>query len=186
MAKAAENAVAMEPPTLERNPDGDIQTNSLAAVVQWFLDYDQRVALMRHPNVDELFQWKQIESQQSGHDVAPFDHAEDRFAIGIFQALAENRDAVALHTWVSDLAQALNDAMQTKNEMAEAFKLDPQESNALRAADALPTERERRVYLTCCWLEALCAAEARVLGWVYQELYGQPFNPQNPPPVNLA
>jgi hypothetical protein len=183
MAKAA-GTTLIEPPRLERTAGGDIQTNSLAEVIQWFLDYDQRVALMRHPNVDALFQWKQIESQQSGHDVAPFDHAEDRFAIGIFQALAENRDAVALHTWVSDLVQALNDAMQTKNEMAEAFKLDPQEASAMRASEALPTERERRVYLTCSWLEALCAAEARVLGWVYQELYGQSFNPQNPPPVN--
>lgn len=181
MAKAAENAVAMEPPRLERTAEGDIQTASLAELIQWFLDYDQRVALMRHPNVDALFQWKQIESQQSGQDVAPFDHAEDRFAIGIFQALAENREAFALHTWVSDLVQALNDAMQTKNELAEAFKLDPQEGSALKAAEAFPTERERRVYLTCCWLEALCAAEARVLGWVYQDLYGQPFNPQNPP-----
>jgi hypothetical protein len=62
----------------------------------------------------------------------------------------------------SKLAVTLNDAMQTKNELAEAFRLDPKKASAIKTAEALPTDRERRVYLTCRWLEALCAAEARV------------------------
>ena len=39
--------------------------------------------------------------------------------------------------------------------------------------------RERDIYLTCCWLETLCTAEVRVLGWAYRELYGRPFHPNN-------
>jgi hypothetical protein len=33
------------------------------------------------------------------------------------------------------------------------------------------------MYLSSCWFDALFTAEARVLGWVYQELYGKPFQP---------
>ncbi|MEO6392241.1 MAG: hypothetical protein ABIP75_10345 [Pyrinomonadaceae bacterium] len=178
------NTAVMGPPALVRTVDGDVETASLADLVEWFLNYDERVAIMRHPNVEELFQWKQKESLDSGVPLAPFDHAEDRFAIGIFQAMAENRGALALHTWLSNLLQALNDATHTNEEIAEAFKLNADEPSALRKSEQLPTDRERRVYLTCCWLEALCTAEARVLGWVYQELYGAPFNPQTPPFAN--
>ena len=180
----AEAKLNILPPPLARTAEGDVQTAALADVIQWFLDYDERVALMRQPYVDELFQWKQTESLTAGDNVAPFNHAEDRFAIGIFQALAENPRAAALHEWISNLVQALNDATTTKNEIAESYRLDPNELSALTKSEQLPTERERRIYLTCSWLESLCTAEARVLGWIYQELYGQPFNPQNPPPVN--
>ena len=44
-------------------------------------------------------------------------------------------------------------------------------------AEKIPTEEEKRFYLTSCWIESLCTAEVRFLGWVYQELYGKPFEP---------
>ena len=48
---------------------------------------------------------------------------------------------------------------------------------SLQKAEKLTTNTEKRLYLTSCWLETLCTAEARFLGWVYQELYGKPFTP---------
>ena len=27
-----------------------------------------------------------------------------------------------------------------------------------------------------CWVETLCTVEARVLGWLYKEFYGRPFD----------
>ena len=106
------------------------------------------------------------------------DNAEARFAIGIFQALQENNSEPLLSLWISDVLSALHDARETKSEITEANKLDDSpEKLALEKAEKLTTNAERRLYLTSCWLEQLCTAEARVLGWVYQEVYGKPFTP---------
>ncbi|MBV9211636.1 MAG: hypothetical protein JOZ52_13440, partial [Acidobacteria bacterium] len=79
---------------------------------------------------------------------------------------------------LSQLLNVLDDAAKTNEEIAEAYRLDTSaEASALEEADKLPTATERRIYLTCCWLEALCTAEIRVLGWVYKELYGKPYAP---------
>ena len=48
----------------------------------------------------------------------------------------------------------------------------------MQEAEKIPTERGRKVYLTCCWLEVLCTAEIRILGWIYQELYNRPYAPR--------
>ena len=45
----------------------------------------------------------------------------------------------------------------------------------MQKSEKLTTNAEKRLYLASCWLEALCTAEARVLGWIYQEIYGRPF-----------
>ena len=56
------------------------------------------------------------------------------------------------------------------------YKLDDDpDASSITRADKLTTNTEKRLYLTSCWLEALCTAEARFLGYVYQELYGRPF-----------
>ncbi|HMJ07491.1 MAG TPA: hypothetical protein VK468_00705, partial [Pyrinomonadaceae bacterium] len=101
---------------------------------------------------------------------------EARFAVGVFQALQENNSEPLLNLWLSDVLNALQDAKQTKAEISEAYKLDDAaDLFALEKAEKLTNRSERRVYLTSCWLEVLCTAEARVLGWVYQEIYGRPF-----------
>jgi hypothetical protein len=41
----------------------------------------------------------------------------------------------------------------------------------------IESKTEQRLFLTSSWLEALCTAEVRFLGWVYQELYGKQFQP---------
>ena len=79
------------PPKLEKNPSGDININSLANLLEWFLNYDQKVALVRHPHVEELFEWKQADDAADGVEVYPFENAEARFAIGAFQAIARKR-----------------------------------------------------------------------------------------------
>lgn len=166
------------PPPIVRDEKGVITVASLASVVEWFLNYDERVAVMRHPHVEELFQWKQNDAQGRGEEPAPFDSAEDRFAIGIFQALAENNSQPTLHLWIGDVLQALQEAKQTNEAISEDFKFAHSEgASAVQEAESLPSNRERRIYLTACWLEALCTAEVRLLGWVYQELYERPFNP---------
>jgi hypothetical protein len=167
-------------PALRRDGQGNIDPQSMADALQWFLDYDQRVAVIRHPKVEELFQWKQEESRREGEDVYMFPRAEDRLAIGIMQALVENGDEEALHTWISQLLNALEDASRTNEEMAAAYKLKlGGESSVIEESAKIPTTRGRSLFLVCCWLETLCTAEIRVLGWFYQELYGRPFHPNN-------
>ena len=163
------------PPKL-RPGEGGIDDNSLADLIEWFLDNDERTSRMRHPYTEELFQWKQHDDADNGVGIYPFENAEARFAIGVFQALKENNSEPLLNLWLSDLLAALHEARETKTELTEAYKLDQNPTAlALDKAEKLTTNAERRLYLTSCWLEQLCTAEARVLGWVYQEKYGRPF-----------
>jgi hypothetical protein len=168
-----------QPPPLERDPEGEINVGSLANLLQWFLDYDPRVAVVRYPQVEEIFQWKQEESRRQDESVYLFNRAEDRLAIGIMQALAEHDTERGLHEWIGQLLSALDDASKTNEEMSQAYKLDTKENSAVAEARKIPSAQERTIFLTTCWLEALCTAEVRVLGWVYQELYGRPFHPNN-------
>ncbi len=174
MAKAS--APEIQPPKLARTSDGGTDVNSLADLLEWFLMYDERTARMRHINTEELFQWKQKDDEANGITIYPFENAEARFAVGAFQALAENNSEPLLKLWITDILNALHSARETKTELTDAYNLDADiEGSSLSKSEKLTTNAERRVYLTSCWIEALCVAEARFLGWVYQELYGRPF-----------
>jgi hypothetical protein len=164
------------PPKLRKTPDGGIDINSLADLLEWFLNFDQRVAVVRHPHVEELYQWKQKDDAAHDVEVYPFENAEARFAVGAFQALAENDTEEKLARWITDVLQALGEAKQTNEDITADYKLDASKSHVAESAK-IPTNTERRLYLTSGWVEALCTAEVRFLGWVYQELYGKPFQP---------
>jgi len=165
-----------QPPKLSLAPNGKLNANSIADVIEWFLNFDERVARMRLAHVNDLFLWKQSDDQENGVPTYPFENAEARFAIGVIQALEENDQEPLLGLWISDVLNALQQARDTMHELTETYKLDskPLES-AIEKADKLTTNAEKRMYLTSCWFDALFTAEARVLGWVYQELYGKPF-----------
>src|SRR5215204_19378 len=100
------------PPTLRRDAQGRIEPASLAAVIQWFLDYDERVAVVRFPAVEALFQWRQQGESREGDDSFGFSRAEDRLAVGVMQALIEHDTEGALHGWIKELLAALEDARQ--------------------------------------------------------------------------
>lgn len=169
-----------EPPALARDAEGRIEPSSLIEIVGWFLDRDRRVNVMRHPRVEELFQWKQEAARAAGEEVFEFASAEDRFAVGVVQALMQNPSEAELHAWIGQLLNALDDAAKTNEEMAHAYALDTEGAQSpVTESEKIPTARGREVYLTCCWLETLCTAEVRVLGWLYQELYGRAFQPEN-------
>jgi len=165
-------------PPLQRDSEGNIDLDSVPDVIQWFLDFDQRVAIIKHRNVEEVFQWKQEQSRQAGEAVFDFNQAQDRLAIGIIQALAENSTERALHSWISQLLNALDSASKANEATGEAYKLDlASGGSVLKEAEKIPTARGRRDFLINCWLESLCTAEARVLGWLYKEFYGHAFAP---------
>ncbi len=165
-----------QPPKLRKAADGKIDNNSLADLLEWFLNYDSRVALVRNPQVEELFQWKQQDDKVSGVEIYPFENAEARFAIGIFQALEANDSDAALQIWLTEVVEALGESKQTNEQIVAANKLEPNKSH-IEQAQNISSDAEKRLYLTSCWLEALLTAEARVLGWIYQELYGRQFQP---------
>jgi hypothetical protein len=165
-----------DPPKLRATPEGAIEPNSLADLVEWFLMFDERTARMRLPYVEELFQWKQSDDEANGIGTYPFENAEARFAIGVFQALESNNSEPLLQMWIHDVLEALRQSRETKTEIDHSYKMEEiAEASALVKAQRLTSNAEKRIYLTCAWLEALCTAEARVLGWVYQEIYGKPF-----------
>src|SRR5690606_19495871 len=164
------------PPELRVGEGGAIEPASLADLVEWFLMYDERTARMRHPMTEELFQWKQKDDEANGIGTYPFENAEARFAIGVFQALDQNRTEPALALWLNDVLTALHDARETRSEMSDTYKLEKKaEASPREKAEKLTSAVEERIYLSSFWLEALCTAEVRVLGWIYQELYGKPF-----------
>jgi hypothetical protein len=166
------------PPKLQKTKNGEINASSLADLLEWFLNYDPKVGIVRHKNVEELFQWKQKDDAEHGQTPAPFENAESRFAIGAFQAIAENNSQTELNNWISSVVEALGEAKQTNEEIAKNYNLQTQNGEShITEAEKIPTKTEKRLYLSSCWLEALCTAEARFLGWVYQEMYGVPFQP---------
>jgi hypothetical protein len=168
------------PPALLRDAHGRVEPKSLGALIQWFLDYDERVAVVRFPMVEALFQWKQQETLKTEPDSVAFASAEDRLAVGVMQALVANDTERELHAWIKELLGALDDATKTNEAVSEAYGLRPDEhSSVVAESEKIPSRREREIYLTCCWLETLCTAEVRVLGWAYRELYGRPFHPEN-------
>src|SRR5918911_1684842 len=145
------------PPALVRDEQGDINTSSLADVIEWFVTYDQRAGVIRHPKVEEIFHWKQAESKREGEEVYQFAHAEDRLAIGIMQALAEHDTEDELHDWMGQLLNALDDAVKTNEEMSSAYRLRTDEvESTVKEAEKIPTLAGRKTYLTCCWIEVLC------------------------------
>ena len=165
-------------PPLQRLAGGQVDLDSVPDVIQWFLDFDQRVAIIKHPNVEEVFQWKQEQSRAGGETVFDFKQAQDRLAIGIIQALAEHNSERALHSWISQLLNALDSATKANEAAAETYKLDlAAGGSVVKEADKIPSAHGRREFLINCWLESLCTAEARVLGWLYKEFYGHAFAP---------
>ncbi|MCA1618665.1 MAG: hypothetical protein LC795_05005 [Acidobacteria bacterium] len=166
------------PPPLRRDAEGRVEPASLAGVIQWFLDYDERVAVVRFPAVEALFQWRQREEQGGGEESLGINRAEDRLAVGVMQALVLHDTEAGLHGWIKELLAALEDARQTNETIAEAYGLKPSEgASVVEEAGKITSRRERDIYLNCCWLETLCTAEARVLGWAYRGLYGRAFHP---------
>jgi len=171
---------AANAPVLGRDQYGNVDYDSLPDVIQWFIDYDERVALIKHPRVEELFQWKQEQSRQAGEDVFNFNRAEDRLAIGIIQSVAHNSSERELHGWIGQLLNALQQAQQRTEEIASVYKLDMKASQSIVAeSKKIPTTKTRDAFLIDCWLEGLCTAEIRVLGWLYREFFGRPFHPEN-------
>lgn len=165
-------------PRLLRDAQGRIDVDSVPDVIQWFLDCDDRVAIVRHPRVEEVFQWKQQQSRLANEDIFAFDRAEDRLAIGIIQALAEHSTEVELHSWIGQLLNALEKASKANESAAEAYRLELAGTTSIvTEAEKIPSQRGRTDFLINCWVETLCTAEARVLGWLYKEFYGHPFAP---------
>jgi hypothetical protein len=167
-----------EPPPLALDAAGRIETASLSDIIEWFIERDPRVNLIRHPRVEEVFQWKQEAARGAGEEVYHFGSAEDRLAVGIVQALLTNPEERALHAWIAQLLNALDEAVKMNEEMAAAYRLSTgADSSAVAESGKIPTAAAREIYLTSCWLESLCTAEIRVLGWLYQQLYRRPFRP---------
>ena len=165
-------------PPLQRDEYGQVDVDSVPDVIEWFLNYDQRVAIIRHPSVEEVFQWKQDHTETQGEEVFRFKQAEDRLAIGIIQALADNSTERALHAWIGQLLGALDSASKANESTAEAYKLDLRSGGSIVGqSEKIPFERGRTEFLMNCWIETLCTAEARVLGWLYKEFYGRPYAP---------
>ena len=172
------NTDEVNQPPLLRHADGNVDVDSVPDVIDWFLNNDQRVAVIKHPAVEEVFQWKQQESKKQGEDVFVFNRAEDRLAIGIIQALADNASERELHAWISQLLTALDNAGKANESTADAYHLDLRSGGSIvKQAEKIPFQRGRTDFLVNCWIETLCTAEARVLGWLYKEFYGKPYAP---------
>lgn len=167
------------PPAPRRDADGNVPRETLLDAIAWFIERDPNVAVIRHPHVEELFRWKQDQSADEAANFR-FDSAEDRLAIGIFQALSVHDTEEELHSWITQLLASLNESRGIVEGLSEEYKLDASpEVSALQRAEKLPGAAEHDLFLTGCWLEVLCTAEARVLGWMYQSLYEKPFHPDN-------
>lgn len=180
MATESQTKPLVSAPVLGRDSYGNVDYDSLPEVIQWFLDYDERVALIKHSKVEELFQWKQEQSRSAGEDVFNFNRAEDRLAIGILQSIAHHPSERELHGWIGQLLNALERASKRTEEISTAYGLEMTGNQSIiTESRKIPAAKTRDSFLVDCWLESLCTAEIRVLGWLYREFYGRPFHPNN-------
>ena len=73
---------------------------------------------------------------------------------------------------------ALDAAAKANESTAEAYQLDLRGGGSIvKQSEKIPFQRGRSEFLLNCWIETLCTAEARVLGWLYKEFYGRPYAP---------
>ena len=180
MASESQTKPLTSAPVLGRDSYGNVDYDSLPEVIQWFLDYDERVALIKHTKVEELFQWKQEQSRSAGENVFNFNRAEDRLAIGILQSIAHHPSERELHGWIGQMLDALERASKRTEEISTTYGLEMTGNRSIVAESRkIPAAKTRDSFLIDCWLESLCTAEIRVLGWLYREFYGRPFHPNN-------
>lgn len=171
-----------EPPKLRRTPDGKLDNISVADVIEFFLNNDPRVNSIRHPHVQELYDWKQQDDKVNGIMPAPFETAEERFAIGIVLTLEHNDVQPLLQMQITEVLETLGQAKENTQQIEHSYKLESsQGKSVVEEANKIPSNTEKRLYLNSSWFEALCTSEARVLGWMYQEMYGVPFEPSQLP-----
>src|SRR5205807_3757692 len=131
-------------PILGRDQYGNVDYDSLPDVIQWFLDYDDRVAVIKHPKVEELFQWKQGQSRNAGEDVFNFNRAEDRLAIGILQSIAHNPTERELHAWICQLLNTLEQSSKTTEQISTSYQLNMNNARSVVVeATKIPAARTR-------------------------------------------
>src|SRR6476469_9826115 len=99
-----------ERPKIRKGENGQPDVGSVADLLEWFLNFDERTARIRHPNSDELFRWKQADDEANGVGTYPFENAEARFALGAIQALGQNNSEPLLQFWITDVLEALGRA----------------------------------------------------------------------------
>jgi hypothetical protein len=165
-----------EPPKIRIAENGRPDIGSLADLLEWFLNYDERTARIRHVDTEQVFQWKQQDDKVNGVNVYPFENAEARFAIGAIQAIDANPTEEELQNWITNLLEAIQESHKTKAELTDAYRLnDDLDASTIERSNKLPSNLEKRLYLSSCWMETLYTAEVRYLGWVFQELYGHSY-----------
>jgi len=116
-------------PPLQRDASGQVDVDSVPDVIEWFLNYDQRVGIVRHPSVEEVFQWKQQHTAAQGEEIFQFKRAEDRLAIGIIQALADNSDNAVCTTGLDNCSAR---SMRPRRRTSQLLRLT---SSTCAAAD---------------------------------------------------
>ena len=119
---------------------------------------------MRLPYTDELFQWKQADDEANGIGTYPFENAEARFAIGVFRRGDEQFRAAAADVDLGCTGSFERIARDPDGN--RPFVQDGRDLGKLGARKGRKANQPggKRLYLTSCWLETLCTAEARVLG----------------------
>src|SRR3712207_8221501 len=64
--------------------------NDTATTEIYTLSLHDALPILRHPSVEEVFQWKQQHVKSQGEEIFQFNRAEDRLAIGIIQRSEEH------------------------------------------------------------------------------------------------
>ena len=80
---------------------------------------------------------------------------------------------------MAQLLNALDTASKATENVAQAYALEMSQTSVVAESAKIPAAAERADFLFNCWLETLCTAEVRVLGWLYREFYNRPFHPNN-------
>jgi len=169
-----------QPPKLRLTAEGSADIGSLADVLEWFLNFDETHRPHEATRPSKRFSNGNSRTTRSTASRSTRSRTpRPALPSARFQALAENDTEPKLNR----LDHRYPQRPRRRPDVAhrDLGILRPRrrpELYAVAKADKLTTAIEKRIYLTSSWIEALCTAEARYLGWSIRKLYGKPFHPK--------
>ena len=126
-----------QPPKLRKTADGDIDINSLADLLEWFLNYDARVALVRHPHVEEFFNGSSRAMRQTVWRFTRLKMPKPDLPSVFFRRSVKTILKTELNHWISEVLQTFGEVKQTNEDIAAAYNLEQDQSH-IEQAEKIP------------------------------------------------
>ena len=175
--ESRQSADQLSHPPLLRDPSGHVDVDSVPDVIQWFLDYDSRVAIIKHPRLKRSFNGSRNKADRTTKKYSCLAGLRIVWQLGLSRLWARTPRNAAFTPGLGSCSMRSTRPQRLTKPFLRPMAWTSQLTSIVTEATKIPTQRGRNDFLVNCWVETLCTAEARVLGWLYKEFYGRPYSP---------